>query len=162
MSQLPPQRATGVTINKPTGAPRPVAASAPPGNGKKKATEPILESSDENNTNFTLLDSLPIPFHLFDGDDMLAERAFDLYTKSTSKKKSHRCQFGEGCSNQPAKKPRTDDPPASTPTKETTPPPAPTRKLTPPTLTNPDPSSPVGQTPPPAPVDPMPPTSTIQ
>ncbi|XP_062103886.1 proline-rich receptor-like protein kinase PERK10 [Humulus lupulus] len=142
VSQPPPRRATGVTINEPTGAPRPTTALAPPGKGKKKATEPILDYSDEN--------------------DMPAERAFDLYTKSASKKKSHRRQSVEGCSNQPAKKPRTDDPPASTPTKETTPPPAPTRETTPSTPTNPDPLSPVGQTPPPAPVDPMPPTSTVQ
>ncbi|XP_062080768.1 uncharacterized protein LOC133785562 [Humulus lupulus] len=93
---------------------------------------------------------------------MPTEHAFDLYTKSASKKKSHRCQSGEGCSNQPAKKPRTDDPHASTPTKETTPPPAPAREATPPTPTNPNPPSPVGQTPPPAPIDPMPPTSTVQ
>ncbi|XP_062103861.1 extensin-like [Humulus lupulus] len=141
MSQPPPRRAIGVTINEPTGAPRLAATPAPPGKGKKKPTEPILESSDEN--------------------DMPAERAFDLYTKSACKKKSHRRQSGEGCNNKPAKKPRTDDPPASTPTKETTPPPTPTREATPPTPTNPDLPSPVGQTPPLAQVDPTPPTSTV-
>ena len=57
-----------MTINEPTGAPRPATALAPPGKGKKKATEPILESSDENGTGFLLLDSLPIPCHLFNND----------------------------------------------------------------------------------------------
>ncbi|XP_062080516.1 uncharacterized protein LOC133785281 [Humulus lupulus] len=136
------RRATGVTINEPTGAPQPTATPAPPGKGKKKAIEPILESSDEN--------------------DMHAERTFDLYTKSANKKKSHRRQSEEGYSNLPTKKSRTDDPPAPTPMKETTPQPAPTREATPPTPTNPDPPSPVGQTPPPAPVDPTPPASTVQ
>ncbi|XP_062075181.1 uncharacterized protein LOC133779208 [Humulus lupulus] len=142
VSQPPPRRATGVTINEPIGAPRSAAAPAPLGKGKKKASEPTLESSDEN--------------------DMPVERAFDLYTKSASKKKSHRRQSGEGCSNPPVKKSRTDDPPAPTPTKETTPRPAPSREATPPTPTNPDPPSPVKQTPPPAPVDPTPPASTVQ
>ncbi|XP_062080889.1 flocculation protein FLO11-like [Humulus lupulus] len=98
----------------------------------------------------------------FSMENMPAKRAFDLYTKSASKKKSHRRQSGEGCSNQPAKNSRTDDPPASTPTREKTPPPAPTREATPPTPTNPDLPSLVGQTPPPAPVDPTPPTSIVQ
>ncbi|XP_062080539.1 uncharacterized protein LOC133785309 [Humulus lupulus] len=151
-----------MTINELTGSPRHAAAPAPPGKGKKKATEPILESSDENDTDFMLLDSLLIPCHLFDGDDMLAECAFDLYTKSASKKKSHKRQSGEGCSNRPTKKPRIDDPPTPTPTREATPPPAPTREATPPTPTNPDPPSPVRQTPPLAPIDPMPPASTVQ
>ncbi|XP_062089205.1 uncharacterized protein LOC133795765 [Humulus lupulus] len=59
---------------------------------------------------------------------MPAKRAFDLYTKSASKKKSHRRQSGEGCSNPSAKKSRIDDPHASTPMKETTPPLAPARE----------------------------------
>ncbi|XP_062112506.1 proline-rich receptor-like protein kinase PERK10 [Humulus lupulus] len=96
------------------------------------------------------------------GKDMLAERAFDLYAKSASKKKSHKRQSGEGYSNLPMKKSRTDDPPAPTPTKETTPPPAPAREATPTPPVNLDPSSPVGQNPPPAPADLTPPTSTIQ
>ncbi|XP_062112714.1 actin cytoskeleton-regulatory complex protein PAN1-like [Humulus lupulus] len=63
---------------------------------------------------------------------MPAEHTFDLYAKLVSKKKSHKHQSGEGCSNPPSKKSQTDDPPASTPTKETTPPPAPAREATPP------------------------------
>ncbi|XP_062099933.1 uncharacterized protein LOC133805795 [Humulus lupulus] len=76
--------------------------------------------------------------------DMPAERAFDLYAKSKSKKESHKRQSGEGCSNPPTKKSRIDDPSASTPTKETTPPPAPAREATPPPPVNPDPPSLVG------------------
>ncbi|XP_062078082.1 uncharacterized protein LOC133782729 [Humulus lupulus] len=106
--------------------------------------------------------SLTLNVGIFLSADMPVERAFDLYTKLASKKKSHRRQSGEGCSNQPAKKSQTDDPPTSTPTRETTPPPAPTREATPLTPTNPDLPSLVGQTPPPAPVDPTPPTSTVQ
>ena len=58
-----------MTINEPTDPPRPASVPVPPGKGKKKVPKPILESSDENDTNFLLLDSLPIPCHLFDGDD---------------------------------------------------------------------------------------------
>ncbi|XP_062088655.1 uncharacterized protein LOC133795215 [Humulus lupulus] len=93
---------------------------------------------------------------------MPVERAFDLHARLASKKKSHKCQFGEGCSNPPTKKSRTNNPPAPTPTKETTPPPASAREATPPTPINPDPPSLNGQTPPLTPVDPMPPTSTVQ
>ncbi|XP_062103915.1 uncharacterized protein LOC133815043 [Humulus lupulus] len=142
VSQPPPRRAIGVTINEPTDGPRPAAAPTPPGKGEKKASEPILESSDES--------------------DMPAEHAFDLYAKSVSKRKSHKRQSGEGCSNPPAKKSRTDDPPASTPTKETTPPPALAREATPPPPVNPDPPSSVRQTPPSSPADLKPPMSIIQ
>ena len=58
-----------MTINEPTDPPRPASVPVPPGKGKKKVPKPILESSDENDTNFLLLDSLPIPCHLFYGDD---------------------------------------------------------------------------------------------
>ena len=60
-----------VKIREPSSTPRAVAPPAPTGKGKKKASEPpapIDESSDENDTVFSFLDSLPILCHLFDGD----------------------------------------------------------------------------------------------
>ncbi|XP_062079953.1 uncharacterized protein LOC133784657 [Humulus lupulus] len=90
VSQPPPRRATEVTINEPTGAPRPAAAPASPGKGKKKATEPILESSDKN--------------------DMDSENVFDMYCAPevpeapASKKIASRQHQGESSKVPPAKK----------------------------------------------------------
>ena len=67
----PRRRPTGVTIREPTGNPFAERPSAPQGKGKQKAKEPIVdlgESSDENGTVISLLNSLPIPCHLFDGE----------------------------------------------------------------------------------------------
>ncbi|XP_062100327.1 uncharacterized protein LOC133806217 [Humulus lupulus] len=89
---------------------------------------------------------------------MPAGQAFDLYAKSTSKKKSSKRQPREGCSNPSAKRSQIEDPPMPTPTKETTPPPAPAKE----TSSNQDPPAPVEQTPPPAHVDLTPPASTDQ
>ncbi|XP_062103298.1 extensin-like [Humulus lupulus] len=93
---------------------------------------------------------------------MPADRAIDLYAKSANKKKSHKRQSGEGCSNPSTKRSQTEDPPVPTPTKEKTHPPAPTRETTLPFPVNQDPPSPVGRTPSPAPADLTPPASTIQ
>ncbi|XP_062114631.1 lysine-rich arabinogalactan protein 19-like [Humulus lupulus] len=132
VSQPPPRRATGVAINDPTGAPRPTTTPAPLGKGKKKATEPILESSDEN--------------------DMDSENVFDMYCASeapeapASKKKSSRRHQEESSKVPPAKKSRIADPPANGPSKNATPPPSPLKKQNTP--------APVGSTPsPPAPTD---------
>ncbi|XP_062114888.1 uncharacterized protein LOC133828806 [Humulus lupulus] len=91
---------------------------------------------------------------------MPANRAFDLYAKSTSKKKSSKRHPREGCSNPSAKRSQTEDPPTPTTTEETTPPPDPAKETSPPIPTNQDPPDPVEQTPPPAPVDLTPPAST--
>ncbi|XP_062086236.1 classical arabinogalactan protein 9-like [Humulus lupulus] len=94
---------------------------------------------------------------------MPTDRAFNLYSKSASKKKSSKRQPGEGCSNPSAKKARTGDPPTPTPTKETTPPPIPVKETTPPpTSVNQNPPAPVEQTSPAAPADLTPPASTDQ
>ncbi|XP_062099889.1 actin cytoskeleton-regulatory complex protein PAN1-like [Humulus lupulus] len=143
--QPPPPRATGVTINEPTGAPRPAAAPVPLGKGKKKATEPILESLDEKGTDFTLLDSLPILCHLFNGDDMDSENVLDMYCAleipepSASKKKASRWHQGESSKAPSAKKSCTADPPANVPSTNATPPTSPLERQSPP--------APVGSTP---------------
>ena len=67
----PRSRPTGVTIREPTGSPSAERPSAPQGKGKEKAKEPIVdlgESSDDNGKVISLLNGLPIPCHLFDGD----------------------------------------------------------------------------------------------
>ncbi|XP_062104020.1 uncharacterized protein LOC133815167 [Humulus lupulus] len=142
VSQPPMRRVTSMTIHDPSGTLRPTATSVPLGRGKKKASEPILESSDDN--------------------DMPTDRAVDLYAKSASKKKSSKRQPGEGCSNPSTKRTRIEDPHAPTPTKETTPPPASTKETTLPTPVNQDPLAPVKQTPPVAPADLTPPAFTDQ
>ena len=66
------RRPTGITIREPTGNPSAERPSAPQGKGKQKAKEPVVdlgESSDENGKVILLLNSLPIPCHLFDGED---------------------------------------------------------------------------------------------
>ena len=68
----PRRRPTRVTIREPVGTPPAERSSAPQGKGKQKAAEPVIdldESSDENGIVISLLDNLPIPCHLFDGDD---------------------------------------------------------------------------------------------
>ena len=67
----PRRRPTGVTIREPTGSPSAERPSAPQGKGKEKATEPVVdleESSDDNGNVISLLNGLPIPCHMFDGD----------------------------------------------------------------------------------------------
>ncbi|XP_062100281.1 uncharacterized protein LOC133806174 [Humulus lupulus] len=123
VSQPSRRRTTGVTIREPSNTLRAAAAPAPPGKGKQKASEhhePTLE-------------------------------AFDLYTNPTfvtpaSRKKSNRCQPGEGCSDPSVKRARTEDPPAPTPSKETTPPPSPTGQ-TPPAPIDQNPSAPANPSP---------------
>ena len=68
----PRRRPTGVMLREPVGTPPAERPSAPLGKGKKKATEPVElsnDSSDDSSTIISLLDNLPIPCHLFDGDD---------------------------------------------------------------------------------------------
>ena len=58
-------------IREPTGSPSAERPSAPQGKGKGKATEPVVdlgESSDDNGNVISLLNGLPIPCHMFDGD----------------------------------------------------------------------------------------------
>ena len=72
VSQPPRRRDTGVTIREPSSIPQAAAVPTQHGKGKQKLPEypePILQSFYENGTDFSLLDSLPIPCHLFDGDD---------------------------------------------------------------------------------------------
>ncbi|XP_062100764.1 lysine-rich arabinogalactan protein 19-like [Humulus lupulus] len=134
VSQPPLRRRTGVTINEPTGAPQPTAAPAPPRKGTKKATEPILESSDKN--------------------DMDSENVFDMYCAleapeaPVSKNKSSRRHQGESSKAPPAKKSRTADPPADEPPTNTTPPPSPLEQQTPPAPVGltPSPPDPTNQT----------------
>ena len=67
----PRRRPTGVTIREPTSSPSAERPSAPQGKGKEKAKEPIVdlgESFDDNGKVISLLNGLPIPCHLFDGD----------------------------------------------------------------------------------------------
>ena len=72
--QAPPsrRRPTGVTIRETVVPHRAEKPSVPKGKGKQKAVEPTElsdDSSDVNGTIISLLNNLPIPSHLFDGDD---------------------------------------------------------------------------------------------
>ena len=61
-----------MTIQEPSSNPQAATAPARHGKGKQKLpeyTEPVLDSSEKNGTDFSLLDNFPIPCHLFDKDD---------------------------------------------------------------------------------------------
>ena len=72
VSQPQRRQPTGVTIREPNHNTRPASTLIQHERGKQKLREyviSILESSDENGIDFSLLNKLPIPYHLFYRDD---------------------------------------------------------------------------------------------
>ena len=70
-ASFPRRRPTGVTIREPASTPRTERPLAPLGKGKQKGTELADISDDSSHDNgivISLLNNLPIPCHLFDGD----------------------------------------------------------------------------------------------
>ncbi|XP_062114579.1 pollen-specific leucine-rich repeat extensin-like protein 3 [Humulus lupulus] len=140
----------GVTIRESSSIPRAAAAPAPLGKGKRKFSEhpePILESSDENDTDISLLEIMP---------------AEPKPVAPSSKKNGSRQHRGESNSNPPPKKARTTDPLIPVSSKETIPPPSPIDQTTPPAPVNTPPPAPADQTTPPVPVNTPPPAPADQ
>ncbi|XP_062119117.1 uncharacterized protein LOC133832850 [Humulus lupulus] len=144
VEQNPPRRATGVTITEPSSTPQAAAPPVSKGKGKKKATEPLQplnKSSDENGTDLSILDSLPIPCQLFDRDGKF--NAPEAPAAPSSKRHPE-----ESNKVPQAKKPRTAGLPEDGPSANATPPPSPHEQQTPPAPagSTPSPAAPTDQT----------------